>query len=112
MSRGVWLFLGAVLKKRRVIKTTEVTIETEEKILLRSTRVAEPHRGAFESSTLMWCPVCRRQVEMVTTEQAAEIAGVSGRTIYRWIETRGVHLLEGRGNLWICVVALSQRRKK
>lgn len=81
-----------------------MTIETEEKTLLRGSQGQHP--------TLMWCPSCRRQVEMVTPERAAQIAGVSERMVHDWIEARSVHFLEGRGDLWICVAALSQRRKK
>lgn len=51
-----------------------MTIETEESVVLRG--VANQH------ATLMWCPSCRRRVEMVTPERAAQIAGVTEHTIY------------------------------
>jgi excisionase family DNA binding protein len=72
-----------------------VTIETEESILLRDTPVPR--------SSLLWCPDCRRRVSMITPEQAAQIGGVSSRTIYRWVEERNLHFVEARdGPLLIC----------
>jgi hypothetical protein len=84
-----------------MVRTAEVTIETEENILLRNT----PDRGW----SLVWCPVCRRRVEMVRPEQAAQIAGVSPRTIYRWAEAGTVHFIEGCGDLLICRPVLLRR---
>jgi hypothetical protein len=86
------------VKKKRIVRTAEVTIETEETVALRSSQ--------GKGSSLMWCPACRRQVEMVAPEQAAEIAGVSTRAIYRWIEAGPVHFTEARGYLLICVASL------
>ena len=76
-----------------------MTIETEESVLLRG--VANQH------ATLMWCPSCRRRVEMVTPERAAQIASVTERTIYRWVEAEAVHFQEVHGHLLICHPALS-----
>jgi hypothetical protein len=77
-----------------------VTIETEESIALKV--------GTNRPSTLKWCPACRRQVEMVTPEQAAQIGGVNSRTIYRWVEERNLHFVEARdGPLLICPRSLS-----
>jgi len=92
------------LKRKRIVRTAEVTIETEENVVLRTTKGRQ--------TSLMWCPACRRQVEMVTPEQAAEIAGVSTRTIYRWVEGGSVHFNEDNGRLWVCVAAFSRPRKK
>jgi hypothetical protein len=63
-----------------------MTIETEENIVRFSSVSQRP--------ILMWCPSCRREVEMVTPEQAAKIAGASSRTIYHWIEMGKVHFGE------------------
>jgi hypothetical protein len=63
-----------------------VTIETEEKTVLRGKQDRQ--------STLMWCPGCSREVEMVTPNQAAQIAEVSTRTIYSWIEAGKLHFRE------------------
>ena len=77
-----------------------MTIETEESVVL--------HGSSGPRSPLMWCPACRRQVEMVTPEQAAQIGSVSPRTIYHWIEAGSVHFIENSGQVLICVPALSR----
>ncbi len=78
-----------------------MTIETEEKTVLRGSQGRRP--------TLTWCPACRREVEMVTPERAAQIAGVSTPTIYRWIEARTAHFIEDcdRSTL-VCLGSLEQ----
>ena len=86
------------LKRKRTVRTAEVTIETEE-ILLRPV--------ANRRNLPMWCPNCRRKVEMVTPEHAAQIAGVTLRTIYRWVDAATVHFVEDRGSVLICVPALT-----
>ena len=75
-----------------------MTIETEESVVLRG--------SLDQRSTLKWCPVCGRRVEMVTPGQAARIADVSTRTVYRWIEAARVHFTEDRGHLLICLPSL------
>ncbi len=78
-----------------------MTIETEEKTVLRGSQ----DRG----SGLMWCPACRKEVRMVTAEEAAKIAGVSRRTIYRRIEARTTHFIEdGDSSTLICLDSLEQ----
>lgn len=86
------------MKRKRIVRTAEVTIETEEDIILRG--------GTDRRTVLTWCPSCRREVEMVTAERAAQVAGVSTRTIYRWIESGSVHFIERFGDLRICFSAL------
>lgn len=45
---------------------------------------------------------------MVTPERAAAIAGVTVRTINRWVEAESVHFTETRnGLLLLCVYSLS-----
>jgi hypothetical protein len=92
--------LGVLLKRRRIVRTAEVTIETEEKTVLRGSQA--------QRRTLMWCPACQREVEMVTPEQAAQIASVEERAVYGWVDEGTVHFIEEFGRLWICVSALSQ----
>ena len=76
-----------------------MTIETEERVVLRTTKA--------QQTALLWCPSCRHQVEMVTTEQAAQIAGVSSRTIYRWIEASKLHFSEASAtSVLICEKSL------
>jgi excisionase family DNA binding protein len=50
-----------------------------------------------------WCAACQARVEMLTPDQAAELAQVSSRTIYRWIETGKLHFTETpKGMLYVC----------
>ena len=85
--------------------TREITIETEEHIVLGS--------GAIQRATVMWCPACRGRVEMLTPEQAAQVAGVSTRTIFRWAESGTVHFIEECGHpLVICRDSLINLRMR
>ena len=84
---------GAVKKTR-----TEITIEVDELMLVRS------RRG---DSVQTWCPACAAEVAMVPPEQAAMLAGVSSRTIYRWVEEARLHFTEDlRGSLLVCADSL------
>jgi len=98
-SHAELVVLGEALKRKRIVRTAEVTIETQESVVLRG--------SSDRRSTLKWCPACRRQVEMVTPERAAQIAGVSPRTIYRWIEAGTIHSVEDCGHPLICRPALA-----
>jgi len=50
-----------------------------------------------------WCPGCGRQVQMVTPDEAALLAGLTPRTIYQRIENGTLHFTElGGGTLLIC----------
>jgi hypothetical protein len=95
--------LGALVKKKRIVRTAEVTIETEETVALRGSQ----GRG----SSLMWCPACRRQVEMVSPDLAAQAASVPERTIFRWVESGQVHFTEVNGHLLICASSLSGAKR-
>jgi len=82
------------LKRRKRI---EITIETERLILV--TR--------HKSATRARCSPCGRQVKMVTADEASTLAGVSSRTVYRWIEEGKVHFLEPSDGLpLICLNSL------
>ena len=41
-----------------------------------------------------WCPRCADFVAMLTPEQAAELAGVSTRQVFRWLEADRLHFVE------------------
>jgi hypothetical protein len=86
------------LKRKRIVRTAEVTIETEEKIVLSATKSRQ--------ASFVWCPSCRRQVEFVSPEQAARIADVSPRMIYRWVEANTVHFVENSGHVLVCLSTL------
>jgi hypothetical protein len=54
-----------------------------------------------------WCPGCGATVDMVVAEQAANLAGLTPRAVYRWLEAARVHYLEGRiGTVLICTPSL------
>ncbi len=81
-------------KKRR----TEITIETDEVVLMRRRRGSLP----------AWCEGCGKQVNLLTPDGAAEAAGVTSRTIYRWVEADKVHFAEtAEGLLLICLDSLT-----
>jgi hypothetical protein len=83
------------LKRKRIVRTAEMTIETEESVVLRGSPVPR--------CPVMWCQGCCGQVEMVTPEEAARIAGVNTRMIYRWVEARNIHFVEtSEGLLLVC----------
>jgi excisionase family DNA binding protein len=50
---------------------------------------------------------------MVTAEEAAAVAGVTRRTIYRWVEAQSVHFAETPdGALLICLDSLKVDSKQ
>ena len=74
-------------------KRTEITIETDRILVLSRRKV----------SVVSWCLECRQRIKMFPVEEAATIARVSPRTIYRWIEAHEIHFLErADGLLLIC----------
>jgi len=83
--------------KRRT-RTTEIKVESEEIYLLRGSR----------RSVRAWCAGCEGVVRMVTADEAANLAGVTTRTVYRWVEQGKVHLAETvEGNVLVCVNSLA-----
>ena len=56
----------------------------------------------------VWCRNCSRQVEMLSVDDAAILARVSSRTIFRWAESGVVHSTETpEGLLLICLNSLN-----
>lgn len=56
------------------------------------------------------CPVCQVEVNMLPVVIAARLAGVSHRTLYRWIEEDRVHYRElGDGAVLVCEKSLGAR---
>jgi excisionase family DNA binding protein len=50
-----------------------------------------------------WCEDCGRKVQMLTPDQAAAIANVSSRTIYRRVDAGEMHYTEtAEGFLLVC----------
>lgn len=81
-------------RKRR----TEISVETNQVLVIRR------HRKKVQA----WRPECAELVLMATVDEAATIAGVNARTIYRWVEDGKLHFTETRaGLLLICLSSLS-----
>jgi hypothetical protein len=58
---------------------------------------------------MVWCEACGATVEMVTAEQAAALAEVSTRAIYRQVESGQIHFTEtADGQLFVCLNSLSK----
>ncbi len=67
--------------KRR--KRVEITVETSLLVVRRS-----------QNQAPVWCIECASPVQSVTPEEAAMLAGVSTRTVYRWMEAGQLHFFE------------------
>ena len=80
-------------------KRTEVTIETE-RVLVVSRR---------NSSPVLWCERCAREVMMLTVDEAAMMAHATSRVIFRLAEAGRLHFVETQeGRLLICSNSLEQ----
>jgi hypothetical protein len=74
-------------------KRTEITIETDRIVVI----------SGRSHSARAWCKSCGRQVTMVTVDDAARLARVSSRTIFRWVEDEKLHFTERPdGCLLVC----------
>lgn len=70
---------------------TEITLEVDRWVV-----VSRQRRG-------VWCSTCLGYVEMLNIDDAALIANVNSRTIFRWVESGALHSTETReGILLIC----------
>ncbi|MBI4470241.1 MAG: hypothetical protein HY650_13060 [Acidobacteria bacterium] len=86
----------------RRTRQTRVTVETHRLVTLRQRQSGSP----------AWCQECATQVQMLEPEQAAAVAGVSCRTIYRWVEAERVHFVEDAGGrILICLNSLFDKSK-
>lgn len=80
--------------KRR--KRIEITVETSLLVIRRGSKQA-----------LVWCIECSAPVQLITPEEAAVLAGVSTRTVYRRVEREQLHFVEtDSGRLLICLNSL------
>ncbi|HUJ41123.1 MAG TPA: hypothetical protein VLW54_11305 [Candidatus Acidoferrales bacterium] len=83
---------------RKSRKSAEITVETEEIVVVSGRRGAVRRR----------CAKCGQEVSMVSPQQAAQIAGVTVLTMYQWITEGKVHSCEPeRGALFVCVRSLT-----
>jgi hypothetical protein len=73
-----------------------ITVENERLLVVS-------HQKGVES----WCEECGASVRMLRPGEAAAIANVSDRTIFRQIESRRLHFTEGSdGAVLICLNSL------
>ena len=87
----------------RRVKTTEITIETEEVFILRGEGRAEspaaPRRG---------CARCGAQAEMLPPESAARMYSADARAIFLLIGAGLVHFEETpEGSMLVCLPSLA-----
>jgi hypothetical protein len=75
--------------KRRI----EITFETRRVLVV----------GGRTVSAAGWCGACGERVRLVTAEEAARLACVTTRVIYRRVEAGQLHFIESQdGLLLIC----------
>ena len=76
----------------------EITVESRRLVLRRN-----PTQAATADAVRVWCAECPPQIPLLTPDEAAALACVSTRTIYRWVESQQVHYLEtSGGRLLVC----------
>jgi hypothetical protein len=86
---------NAIKCDMKKMKRTEITIETHRVLVIRRPK----------SSFLAWCAACAEQSQMITPVEAAVLARVSTRPIYRWIEADKLHFTETPdGLLHVCLM--------
>jgi hypothetical protein len=79
------------------MKRTRITTETR--------RVVIAKRSGFAVDG--WCHACRQEVRRAGVDEAAALAGVTARTIYRWVEASTVHFTETpEGSVLVCTTSL------
>ncbi len=80
-------------------RRTEITIEAHRILVLRR------HRR----SLLTECVTCTGQSLMLTPDEAATLASVGTRTIYRCIEAEQIHFTEtAGGQMLVCLNSLAE----
>jgi hypothetical protein len=77
----------------RRTRRLKITVEKERFLVLR-----------HEQEVEQWCEECGAMVNMIRPAEAAAVAAVSDRTIFRQIESRRVHFNESQaGAVLICL---------
>jgi len=77
-------------------KRTEITIETDQILIIRRRR-----------ALLVWCQQCGSQVDMVDLGEAEALTGVSGRVLRGCAEAGKWHVQEGQnGGPLVCLESL------
>lgn len=73
-------------------RRTEITVEEQIRIFRHS-----------RATPRITCTACSSETWMISPEDAALAAGVSARTIYRWVEQNKIHFRESAsGSLVVC----------
>jgi hypothetical protein len=73
-------------------KRTEITIETARVIV-----ISKPKR------MIAWCNQCNKEVDWVTVDEAARLAGTSSRQVFQMVEDGELHSIEtDEGILVVC----------
>lgn len=81
-------------------RKTEISLEIEEAVAIRAERVL-----------IARCPQCNKPMRMVAATEAAIIAGLSAREIYRFVEEGRLHFIEDRtGSVFVCIASLDRRQ--
>ena len=75
----------------------QLTVETHQLLVIKRAK----------NLTQTWCGECAGHVPLIRPEEAAVLAGVSSRTIYRRVEAGLVHFAESpEGWLLVCLGSL------
>ena len=75
--------------------------QTDDPLLLPGKRIVLALQKSFA------CPQCHREIALISLRKAAEIAGVSRKTIYQWINKGLVSTVRiANGRLLICFSSL------
>jgi hypothetical protein len=81
-------------------RRTEITVETH-----RTLRISVRSRRSR-----LFCPGCAAEVEMVSADVAARVAGLSEREVFRLVESGGLHHTGAPdGRLLVCLNALADK---
>ena len=84
-----------------IVRRTKITIETRRRLWMLSR----------ESGRDFWCAACAAKAAFLPVTVASRVAGVSERTIYRWVESGKLHAIEPCGAVLICVHSILGERR-
>ena len=93
---------GEQCKRATPLQVFGSGFEVDEKVVNDTKRrieiTVDRHRLVFlrrpSASPSSWCASCGEQVAMLTPDEAATVANVSSRTIYRRVEAGEIHYTE------------------
>jgi hypothetical protein len=82
------------------MKRRTITVEIDRVVLISQRK----------SNVVSWCDACASLAQMVSVDEAAALAHVSSRAIYRRVEDDRLHFTETpEGRLFICLNSLAQK---